>query len=48
MYEIYSSLFQCLIVEQVDVCKNIMMELLFEVDGFFFLYGYGGTGKNFI
>jgi len=45
MSEIHFSLFQSLTVEQLVVYENIMTAVLSQVGGFFFLYGYGGTGK---
>jgi len=48
MSEMHCSLFQSLTPEQVDVYENIMTAVLSKVGGFFFLYGYGGTGKTFM
>jgi len=48
MSEMHCSLFQSLTPEQVEVYENIMTAVLSEVGGFFFLYGYGGTGKTFM
>jgi len=48
MSGMHCSLFQSLTSEQVEVYENILTAVLSEVGGFFFLYGYGGTGKTFM
>jgi len=48
MSEMHSSLCQSLTVEQLLVYENIMTVVLSQVGSFFFLYGYGGTGKTFM
>jgi len=40
--------FKALNDEQVQVYEDIMIAILSKKGGFFFLYGYGGTGKTFM
>ena len=46
MSEMHESLYRCLTAEQLNVYENIMITVHNQVGGFFFLYGYGGTGKT--
>jgi len=41
-------LLKALTDEQVHVYEDIMTAILSRKGGLFFLYGYGGTGKNFM
>ena len=44
----YLSLLKCLTIEQLNVYEEIISSVVYEKSGFFFLYGYGGTGKTFM
>jgi len=44
----HSSLLKCLTTEQLNVYEEIISSFVSEKSGFFFLYGYGGTGKTFM
>ena len=48
MSEMHESLYTCLTAEQLNVYENIMIVVHNQEGGFFFLYGYGGTGKTFM
>jgi len=44
----HAILLKSLIIEEVHVYEDIMTTILSRKGGFFFLYGYGGTGKMFM
>jgi len=44
----HSSLLKCLTTEQLNVYEEIISSVVSEKSDFFFLYGYGRTGKTFM
>jgi len=48
MVKEHTSLLKCVTAKQLNVYENIISLVVSKMGGFFFLYGYGGTGKNFI
>ncbi|XP_057432230.1 ATP-dependent DNA helicase RRM3-like [Lotus japonicus] len=48
MVKIHDELVSSLTSEQKIVYKNVLDVVLSDNDGFFFLYGFGGTGKIFV
>jgi len=48
MEKLYHSLLQSVTNEQLHVYNKIMTAVNSDVGNFFFLYGYGGTGKTYI
>jgi len=48
MTRLHSSMITSLTAEQRDVYDRIIASVVSDSGGFFFLYGYGGTGKTFL
>ncbi|XP_057418496.1 uncharacterized protein LOC130712693 [Lotus japonicus] len=48
MLKIHEELVCCLTLEQEGVYKNVLNVVLSDNGGFFFLYGFGGTGKTYV
>ncbi|XP_057432005.1 uncharacterized protein LOC130724733 [Lotus japonicus] len=48
MLKIHEELVCCLTSEQKGVYKNVLNAVLSDNGGFFFLYGFGGTGKTYV
>jgi ATP-dependent DNA helicase PIF1 len=46
--QLHATLFQQLTEEQLSVYQRVMTSVLSDTGEFYFLYGYGGTGKTFL